>query len=119
MSFALRLPREQSSVAMRLKNIAKDPSRLVLHPAEPGQPVRIEAFVENQDAARHLKQILPKLTAYLRRELHNDLVDPAIVVDTTQHIRPQALFPKEILAVLRQKSPHFNHLVEALQLVVS
>ena len=70
MRFANELPPAQLAEAGRLKMIRP----------QLGEAQRVVGVVENEAAAAYLNKIVPQLTAFLRRELHNDAVTVVFAV---------------------------------------
>ena len=103
--FANQLPVEETAEANRLR----------INLPEIKDNYHVEALVENDLASRYLGKIIPQLTAFLRTNLHNDLITVAFPVDTTQTLR-RVLSPQEAFTHMKQSNRAFANLVKALDL---
>ena len=106
MRFANELPPEQLAEAGRLKMI-----RPQLAEAQ-----RVVGVVENEAAAAYLNKIVPQLTAFLRRELHNDGVTVVFAVSTERREKKRVFSPREIFRNMVETNEAFRQLAIELQL---
>lgn len=105
MTFANLLPNDLAAEAGRMK--------IIMPTVTDGH--HIEAVVENQIAAQYLNNVVPQLTAHLRRTLRNDYITVAFPVDDTKVVH-HAYSPREILNAMIAHNTAFAHLVKTLDL---
>lgn len=106
MRFANELPPEQLAEAGRLKMIRP----------QLGEAQRVVGVVENEAAAAYLNKIVPQLTAFLRRELHNDAVTVVFAVSTERREKKRVFSPREIFRNMVETNEAFRQLAIELQL---
>lgn len=106
MRFANELPPEQLAEAGRLKMIRP----------QLGEAQRVVGVVENEAAAAYLNKIVPQLTAFLRRELHNDGVTVVFAVSTERREKKRVFSPREIFRNMVETNEAFRQLAIELQL---
>ena len=106
MRFANELPPAQLAEAGRLKMIRP----------QLGEAQRVVGVVENEAAAAYLNKIVPQLTAFLRRELHNDAVTVVFAVSTERREKKRVFSPREIFRNMVETNEAFRQLAIELQL---
>ena len=106
MRFANELPPAQLAEAGRLKMIRP----------QLGEAQRVVGVVENEAAAAYLNKIVPQLTAFLRRELHNDGVTVVFAVSTERREKKRVFSPREIFRNMVETNEAFRQLAIELQL---
>lgn len=106
MRFANELPPAQLAEAGRLKMIRP----------QLGEAQRVVGVVENEAAAAYLNKIVPQLTAFLRRELHNDGVTVVFAVSTERREKKRVFSPREIFRSMVETNEAFRQLAIELQL---
>ena len=106
MRFANELPPAQLAEAGRLKMIRP----------QLGESQRVVGVVENEAAAAYLNKIVPQLTAFLRRELHNDAVTVVFAVSTERREKKRVFSPREIFRNMVETNEAFRQLAIELQL---
>ena len=106
MRFANELPPAQLAEAGRLKMIRP----------QLGEAQRVVGMVENEAAAAYLNKIVPQLTAFLRRELHNDGVTVVFAVSTERREKKRVFSPREIFRNMVETNEAFRQLAIELQL---
>ena len=106
MRFANELPPAQLAEAGRLKMIRP----------QLGEAQRVVGVVENEAAAAYLNKIVPQLTAFLRRELHNDAVTVIFAVSTERREKKRVFSPREIFRNMVETNEAFRQLAIELQL---
>ena len=106
MRFANELPPAQLAEAGRLKMIRP----------QLGEAQRVVGVVENEAAAAYLNKIVPQLTAFLRRELHNDAVTVVFAVSTERREKKRVFSPREIFRNMVEPNEAFRQLAIELQL---
>lgn len=106
MRFANELPPAQLAEAGRLKMIRP----------QLGEAQRVVGGVENEAAAAYLNKIVPQLTAFLRRELHNDAVTVVFAVSTERREKKRVFSPREIFRNMVETNEAFRQLAIELQL---
>ena len=106
MRFANELPPEQLAEAGRLKMIRP----------QLGEAQRVVGVVENEAAAAYLNKIVLQLTAFLRRELHNDGVTVVFAVSTERREKKRVFSPREIFRNMVETNEAFRQLAIELQL---
>ena len=106
MRFANELPPAQLAEAGRLKMIRP----------QLGEAQRVVGLVENEAAAAYLNKIVPQLTAFLRRELHNDAVTVVFAVSTERREKKRVFSPREIFRNMVETNEAFRQLAIELQL---
>ena len=106
MRFANELPPAQLAEAGRLKMIRP----------QLGEAQRVVGVVENEAAAAYLNKIVPQLTAFLRRELHNDAVTVVFAVSTERREKKRVFSPREIFRSMVETNEAFRQLAIELQL---
>jgi len=106
MRFANELPPAQLAEAGRLKMIRP----------QLGEAQRVVGVVENEAAAAYLNKIVPQLTAFLRRELHNDGVTVVFAVSTERREKKRGFSPREIFRNMVETNEAFRQLAIELQL---
>ena len=106
MRFANELPPEQLAEAGRLKMIRP----------QLGEAQRVVGVVENEAAAAYLNKIVSQLTAFLRRELHNDAVTVVFAVSTERREKKRVFSPREIFRNMVETNEAFRQLAIELQL---
>ena len=106
MRFANELPPAQLAEAGRLKMIRP----------QLGEAQRVVGVVENEAAAAYLNKIVPQLTAFLRRELHNDAVTVVFAVSTERREKKRVFSPREIFRNMVENNEAFRQLAIELQL---
>ena len=106
MRFANELPPAQLAEAGRLKMIRP----------QLGEAQRVVGVVENEAAAAYLNKIVPQLTAFLCRELHNDAVTVVFAVSTERREKKRVFSPREIFRNMVETNEAFRQLAIELQL---
>ena len=106
MRFANELPPAELAEAGRLKMIRP----------QLGETQRVVGVVENEAAAAYLNKIVPQLTAFLRRELHNDAVTVVFAVSTERREKKRVFSPREIFRNMVETNEAFRQLAIELQL---
>ena len=106
MRFANELPPAQLAEAGRLKMICP----------QLGEAQRVVGVVENEAAAAYLNKIVPQLTAFLRRELHNDAITVVFAVSTERREKKRVFSPREIFRNMVETNEAFRQLAIELQL---
>ena len=106
MRFANELPPAQLAEAGRLKMIRP----------QLGEAQRVVGVVENEAAAAYLNKIVPQLTAFLRRKLHNDAVTVVFAVSTERREKKRVFSPREIFRNMVETNEAFRQLAIELQL---
>ena len=106
MRFANELPPAQLAEAGRLKMIRP----------QLGEAQRVVGVVENEAAAAYLNKIVLQLTAFLRRELHNDGVTVVFAVSTERREKKRVFSPREIFRNMVETNEAFRQLAIELQL---
>ena len=106
MRFANELPPAQLAEAGRLKMIRP----------QLGEAQRVVGVVENEAAAAYLNKIVSQLTAFLRRELHNDAVTVVFAVSTERREKKRVFSPREIFRNMVETNEAFRQLAIELQL---
>ena len=81
-----------------------------------GEAQRVVGVVENEAAAAYLNKIVPQLTAFLRRELHNDAVTVVFAVSTERREKKRVFSPREIFRNMVETNEAFRQLAIELQL---
>ena len=106
--FASKLPKEEKANASRMMNI---PPKLL-------NDTTFEIGVDNEMVGKYMNQLLPRIQAYLREKLHNQLITMTIrVLEEKEVIR--AYSPLERFHLMSQKNPILLKLKETFNLDLS
>ena len=92
-AFILTMPREETAIAQRMR---------IMQPAvaDPATGA-LKLTVDNDEVAQMMKEILPRVTCYLRHHLHNDRI--ALDLSVAEPSQPQMH--------VYDKRSHLNHLI--------
>lgn len=106
--FASKLPKEEKANASRMMNI---PPKLL-------NDTTFEIGVDNEMVGKYMNQLLPRIQAYLREKLHNQLITMTIrVLEEKEVIR--AYSPLERFHLMSQRNPKLLKLKETFNLDLS
>lgn len=106
--FAQELPQEQTGIAERMKM-----TQLTLNTDR-----SVEIPVSNEMAAQFYRPVLPTLTAYLRRQLHNDRIVLKLKIGEPEAGQAALSRPEQFKGML-DKSPELRKLCDELELELS
>jgi len=93
-AFVLTMPREETAIAQRMR---------IMQPAvtDPATGA-LKLTVDNDEVAQMMKEVLPRVTDYLRHHLHNDLL--ALELSVAEPSQPQRR--------VYDKREHLHHLIK-------
>lgn len=106
--FAQELPQEQTGIAERMKM-----TQLTLHSDR-----SVEIPVSNEMAAQFYRPVLPTLTAYLKRQLHNEHIVLKLKIGEPEAGQVALSRPEQFKGML-DKSPELRKLCDELELELS
>lgn len=78
----------------------------------------VEITADSKVLEREIKEMLPGIKAYLKKELNNDFIDLRIVLADISEQKDKAYFPDEIYKKMTEKNPEIKNLRDQLDLEI-
>jgi len=78
----------------------------------------VEITADSKVLEREIKDLLPGIKAYLKKELNNDFLDLRIVLADISEQKDKAYFPDEIYKKMTEKNPEIKNLRDQLDLEI-
>ena len=78
----------------------------------------VEVTADNKVLESEIKGLLPKILAYLKKELNNDFITVSIILADINEQQDKAYFPDEIYKKMVEKNPEIKNLRDQLDLEI-